>query len=52
MIEEIKKALGCKTDSELARKLQVDRNTVWRWKNNGFHPSTKRLILLLLEVNR
>jgi len=48
MIERIKEALNCKTDSELARKLKVERNTVFRWKTKGFHPSTERLILLLL----
>ncbi len=51
MIQKIKKALDCKTDSELARKLQVDRNTVFRWKTKGFHPSTERLIQLLLYTN-
>lgn len=51
MIEEIKKALDCKTDAELARKVQVDRNTVFRWKRDGFHPSTERLIKLLLKKN-
>jgi len=49
MIEEIKKALDCKTDSELARLLDVDRSTVSRWRIKGFHQSTERLIKLLLQ---
>jgi hypothetical protein len=49
MITKIKKALGCKTNRELALLLDVDESTVSRWNKNGFHKSTERLILLLLN---
>lgn len=51
MINKIKKALGCKTNRELALLLDVEESTVSRWKKQGFHKSTERLILLLLREN-
>jgi len=49
MIKKIKKALDCKTNRELALILNVEESTVSRWKKKGFHKSTERLLLLLLN---
>jgi transcriptional regulator with XRE-family HTH domain len=53
MIKKIKKALGCKTNRELALLLDVAESTVSRWDKKGFHRSTERLLLLLLnQINK
>jgi len=49
MLEEIKKALYCKNDSELARKLKIDRSRVCNWRRKGWHNSTEALLKSLLE---
>ena len=53
MIPKIKKALGCKTNRELALLLDVPESTVSRWKKQGFHRSTERVMsLMILKVER
>ena len=49
MITKLKKALDCKNDSELARKIGVNRSRISYWKTNGFHKSTENLLKLLLD---
>jgi transcriptional regulator with XRE-family HTH domain len=47
-LDEIAAALGVKPRS-LSKRLGVDRSQVARWRKNGFHPSTERLIRALME---
>ena len=49
MIKKIKKALGLKTNQELAGLLGVHKTQITRWNKDGFHKSTETLINLLLE---
>jgi len=49
MIDNINNALDCKNDSELAKKIGIDKSRVSRWRNVGFHKSTGALVVLLLE---
>ena len=53
-IDELKKLLGCKTDSDLARRLpSATKQQVWRWRYTGFHGSaTEELIDELIKLAR
>ena len=48
-VERIKKALGCKTDAELAERIQSHRPNVTRWKTRGFYPVQANLVDALLD---
>lgn len=49
MIDKIKEALDCKTNRELAKKLNVDESLISRWDHKGWRKSTERLLKLLLD---
>lgn len=49
MLEEIKKALDCETNQDLARMIKTAESTVCRWGKKGFCKSYERLLLLLLD---
>lgn len=49
----IRKLLGCKKDTELAKKLKTNQPQISRWRNTGFHESTTILLdHLLLIISR
>ncbi|MCK5607128.1 helix-turn-helix domain-containing protein [Candidatus Pacearchaeota archaeon] len=47
MIKKIKKALGLKTNRELAALLGINESQITRWSKTGFHKSTEALLNLL-----
>jgi hypothetical protein len=50
-LNEIAAALSIKPRS-LSKRLGVDRAQVCRWRKNGFHPSTERLIRALMGAEQ
>lgn len=49
LIEKLKEKLGCKTDTELANIIGVDKTHVSRWKIRGFTEVNKGFIRLILR---
>ena len=49
MIEKIKKALDCKNDSELAKKINRHRSQIARLRKSDFSSSTWKIVEFLLE---
>lgn len=55
MIKKIKKALHCKTNRELAKRLseiagkKIHPEQITLWDKRGFHKSTEALLELLLK---
>ncbi len=49
LIERVKSTLDCRTNTELAERLNIHVNQVYRWQKSGFYPSTLALINELLN---
>lgn len=49
-LERVKKALGCKSDYELGKRLNLRHPQISRWRGRGFHASTAILIDSLLDL--
>lgn len=49
-IETIKKILGCRTDNQLASKINSHQPNISRWKKSGFSTATANLIDKLILV--
>jgi predicted transcriptional regulator len=49
-IERIKRLLDCKSDSELARRLELKQPQIARWKRGEFSKSMAMLVDYLLSI--
>lgn len=48
-VERIKKALGCKTNTALAKRIGSHAPNITRWRKQGFYPSMAGLIDELIK---
>ena len=49
-IDRIKKLSGCTRDIDLAKLLDTNQPQISRWRNKGFHESTRTVIDFLLSI--
>lgn len=50
LINRLKERIGCKTDAELGRRLNIDPTIIARWKRRGLTDITKGFISIILEL--
>jgi hypothetical protein len=51
LLDEMRTALGFKSDAQLARYLDVQPITVWRWRQGHLDTTKQKLLAYLLKRN-